>query len=1154
VFCYVAAMCQKYVLLGLLCLVWIKTAGGHPAALDEYPERFPGKTLQAIVLEWEPSAEKGWDENTLLNGVLQLADQWTKLPVDELKQRAGKLLEENRRGEYRKRFANVLHEMEELAALGEAGRSEEVADYLDWRMEHLNSDDGYFDEKVPEIWNETKEKKEERTRQWETERYKEVSEISVKADKASVVLRPHWLVQCGAVEFRHRRYVQAADFFERVREAFPDHPRAEVAVLMLARMKFDEWKQERQTWSEWHDEPKESRLEGAAREAFQNYSKQYPKGRFAADAIGWEGGMARERGHPGAAMEMFLLQAQTPGHPEVRRRAFQQIEWLLRDLVEHPDQLGDLQWKMIAAEPCVALRMGYFMLDCQSEADLGAYMQRISGGDHRVLESLVPRLAAVRAAAKVAWLRFDAALAAEDVAYRGSRSIIRDVLHGWSAIARGAPGLVPVLVKEQTQGAGADDALLVRAIARLKMGLAAEGIRGLDQLDESCPASVLRRGSDLRRIDAWLELRQPAAAIALLWDMLSGKGTAVWKVEIEESPPLHLDGEVEQRMSALLTFAPLAELEKASLAEGVAEELRTTLRGALRVRRLSEGRFAESLRFAEEADFKGWDQRHWGWGDKPINAGDEWRTRVSTLQRLSDEVEKSSGEAKAAAWMALGATWEKQLWRLLDGGGTSMAELPPASYELRHHAHIIGLSDAAAAAMLDQRQETVHAIRCYEEALKLAPKGSVASLKALLALQEALRTRAEFSAYCMDRSVEINAAAESRTLHGRILSEHPNTDAARQAVWWTFKPSRTLGEWQPGDSGLFGCEVELAALMTSAERADYWTDDWQTTSAIKTLTEKLKATLASETSVTQLRAAIAGLRRDARREAPVAKAGALLNHLDDLDLLLTAAGVSEEARKAYFDARMSGVPLDASAEMFASMQDFVAFWNSAITPSTTAMTAAEEKLMAENPARGNRQRIAQAQVCRMQEFVAKFPQSVKREAALARLAINTLRQSRCHCGMNWINQVTEATTAYVGFEIERGIPFDRAAVTAALDAYDREFPKGRYHWDVLLMRGIAAAEVRDWSAAVRHLLAVLENAEQRSLHLDASNNLCAIFMELLTPEQRPAIMEAVKSTPGAWQKLDNFIHSPTCGWRLRVLADWLETQRGNEAAGARQKQ
>ncbi len=1140
-------MGQKYVLLCLLGPMWVTTACGHSASLDEYPERFPGKTLQAIAREWEPPPDKGWDENTLLNGVLQLADQWTKLPVDELKKRTSSLLEENRRGDYRKRFANVLHEMEELAAIGEAGHSEEVADYLDWRMEHLNSDDGYFDELSSGNWDETKEKAGERTRQWATERHKEVSEISVKAERASMVLRPHWLVQCGALEFRHRRYRQAADFFERVCSAFPDHPRAEVAVLMLARVKFDEWKQTRQNWQ--RDEPKETRLEDEAREAFERYSKLYPKGRFAADAIGWEAGMARENGYLSVAMENFLLQAQTSGHPEVRRRAFQQIEWLLRDLAKNPDQLKIMPWNKIAADPCVALRMGYFMLDCESETDLGAIMQRRSGGDHRALESMAHTLSAVRAAAKQAWVRFDAALAADNAAYRGSRSIMRDVLHGWSAIIRGEPGIVPVLVKEQTQGAGADDVFLVRALAQLKMGLAAEGMRGLDRLDESCPGSSVRRGSDLRRIDAWLELHQPAAALAVLWDMHKGAGTAVWKQDIEESPPLHLPGEVDQRLSALLTFAPLAELEKASLAQGVPAGLKTLLRGTLRVRYLSEERFAESLRFADDGDFEGWRAAHAGWAEDPKGIPNEWRTSISTLQELSGKVEKSSGEARSAAWMALGAAWEQHLWRLLDGGtvwvvpGYREAVLPPASYELRHHARILGLSDAVAAALLDQRQETSHAIRCYEEALKLAPKGSAASLKALFALQAALRTRGEFSPYCMDRSVETNAAAQSRMLYDRIIAEHAGTDAARQAVWWTFRPSHTLGEWEPGAGALFACEVELAALLTSSERTGYWNDDWQTATAIKTITEKLKATFASETSVTQLRAAIAGLRRDTRREAPVAKAGALLNHLDDLDLLLTASGVSEEARKAYFDARISGSPLDASAEMFAPMQDFVAFWNAAVTPSTTALTPAEKKLMAEEPGRIARQRIAQAQVCRMQEFLMEFPQSVKREAALARLAINTLRQYRCHCGMTSFNVVAEATTVYAGFEIERGMAFDREAVTAALDAYDREFPQGRYHWDVLLMRGIAAAESHDWPAAMRHFVTVLDNPDQRSLHLDASNNLCAIFMELLTPEQRPAIIKAVKATSGAWQKLDIFIHSPSCGWRLRILLDWLETQR-----------
>ncbi|WP_395739035.1 tol-pal system YbgF family protein [Prosthecobacter sp.] len=1137
----------NFVLWCLPALLCTSIARGHSAALEEYPERFPGKTLQAIVREWEPPAEDGRDENSLLNAVLQLAYQWTKLPTDELKQRTARLLEENRRGEYRKRFANVLHEMEELAAQGEAGHSEEVADYLDWRMEHLSSDDGYFDKMPSGSWDETRQKAEERTRQWESERNKAMSEIRVKAETAPAVLRPHWLVQCGAMEFHHRRYLLAADYFGRVCEAYPEHSRTEVAVLMLARMKFDEWKQERQNWQ--RDETKVRRMENEAEEGFENYLKRYPKGRFTADAIGWQGGIMRERGYLGGAMEKFLLQAQTPGHPEIRRRAFQQIEWLLRDFIERPDQLDEYQfpWAKVAAEPCVALRMGYFMLDCEGETDLGALMQRRSGGDHRVLESLVPRLAAIRAAAKPMWKRFDAALAANDAAYRGSRSIVRDVLHAWSAVVRGEAGLVAGLVQERKQGAGADDALLVRAIARLKMGNASEAIRGLDLLDESCPQSPLRRGGDLRRVDAWLELHQPAVAITLLWN--STKETAVWKEEIEERPPLHLSGEVDQRMSALLTFAPLPELEKAALADGVTPGLKTALRCALRVRHLSEGRFGEAQRFAEEADFEGWEGRHASWNEKKEEASSTWRASVSELQKLSNAVEQASGEAKAAAWMALGAAWEKQLWRLLDGGtayakeGFGSADLPPPSYELRHHARIVGLGDATAAAMLDQRQETAQAIRCYEEALKLASKGSAASLQAMQAIQTALRTRAEFSAYFMDRSVETDVAAQSRLLHDRIVAEHPGTDAARQSAWWTFRPSRTLGEWQPGDYGLFGREVELAQWLTAAERTDFWTDDWQTAATIKTIADKLKAAFASETSVTQLRAAVAGLKRDIRREAPVAKAGAMINHLDDLDLLLTASGVSEEARKAYFDARMSGSPLDASAEIFAPMQDFVAFWNAAITPSTTALTVAEQKLMAEHPARGARQRIAQAQVCRMQEFLAKFPQSVKREAALARLAINTLRQSRCHCGMSYVDEREQATTAYVRFDIERGIPFDRAAVTAALDAYDRDFPQGRYHWDVLLMRGIAAAEAHDWTAAVRDLMAVLQNPDQRSLHLDASNNLCAIFMELLTPGQRPAVIQAVKSTPGAWQKLDTFILRPTCGWRLRVLLGWLETQR-----------
>ena len=1134
-------------LLCLLGLSWVKVAHGHPASLDEYPKRFPGKTLPAIAREWEPQLEKTWNELDLSGAVESLSSKWPKLSVDDLKKDVASLLKENRRGEYRKRFANLLHDMEDLLASGEAGHTEEAADYLAWRVDHMNSDDGFFDELPPGSWDETSQKKDERTQQWQRERYKEISEISVKAETASAALRPHWLVQSGALEFRHRRYQQAADFFERVCSAFPDHPRAEVATLMLARMKFDEWKQMRKTWE--HDVPKETRLENELRLAFERYSRLYPHGRFAADLIGWEAGMARENGSLAGAMEGFLRQAQTAGHPEIRRRAFQQIEWMLRDFAEHPEQFNDYHfpWKKVAAEPFVALRLGYFMLDCESESDLGAIMYRRSGEDHRVLESLAPRLAAVRAVAKPAWTRLDAALSASDEAYRGSLSIIRDVLHAWSAIVHGEPGVVAGLVEERKQGAGADDALLVRAIARLKMGQAAEGIRSLDLLDESCPQSPLRRGGNLRRVDAWLELHQPAVAIALLWN--DDKEAARRKEEIEETPPLHLDGEVQQRLSALLTFAPLADLEKAALADGVAPGLKTALRSALRVRLLGEERFAEALRFAEDADFEGWYQEHHLWNETSETMRSMWRESVAGLQKMNDAVVKSSGEAKAEAWMALGAAWEQQLWRLLDCGhlrvneGLGTASLPSPSYQLRHHARIVGLTDAAAAAALDQRQETAHAIRCYEEALKLASKGSAFSLKALLALQAALRTRAEFSPYFMDRSVETGTASQSRMLHDRMRSEHADTDAALQAVWWTFRPSHTLGEWQPGVSALFRCEVKLAALLTASDHDDDWTADWQTDERIRQGMEKLKAAFSNEIDAGKLRNIIAVLRRETQREAPVAKAGILLNHLDDLGLLLAVPGVSTEARKAYFDARMSGSPLDVNAEMYASIQDFVMFWNSVGTPSTTAMTPVEQKLLVDEPGRGARQRIAQAQVCRMQDFLARFPHSVKREAALARLAINTLRQSRCHCGMSRFDWGLETTTAYAQFAIERGISFDRAAVTAALDAYDREFPQGRYHWDVRLMRGIAAAEAHDWPTAMHHLVAVLENPDQRSLHLDASNNLCAIFMELLTPEQRPEVIKAIKSTPGAWQKLDAFIHSPTCGWRLRVLLGWLETQR-----------
>jgi hypothetical protein len=457
--------------------------------------------------------------------------------------------------------------------------------------------------------------------------------------------------------------------------------------------------------------------------------------------------------------------------------------------------------------------------------------------------------------------------------------------------------------------------------------------------------------------------------------------------------------------------------------------------------------------------------------------------------------------------------------------------LPEPSFQLRHHASLLHLTDSSAAAALDQRQMLTQAIRCYEEAVKIAQPGSAPSLAALLDLHSALRQRAESSEYFMDRAVEKGDVAYAMALHDRIHAEHPNNAAARQTVWWTFRPTRTFKEWRPGWNAMFQREVELAVLLGARGDVNYWERDWAMDSAIKTLTTRLQETFAAERDPTKLRSEIVSLRNTAKREVPSSKAARLLNHLDDLELMLATPNLDAATITAYFTARMEGKPVDVSHPQLLPIKDFATFWNHVITPSIVT-----------DPIVADRQHIAQAQVSRMTAFLQEFPKSVKREAALARLAINTLRQSRSHCGMVSSGFDLDDPTNYAAFRIDRGMPFDAPAIFAALDAYDREFPKGRYHWDILLMRAIASSEAQDFPTALKLFITILNAPDHRDLHLDASNNLCGIFMDLLNPEQRLKIVAAIKATPGAWDKLNLFMNSQTCGWRLLILEDWLLAQ------------
>jgi len=156
--------------------------------------------------------------------------------------------------------------------------------------------------------------------------------------------------------------VDSEKFFSRVLELNAKHPRAEVALLMLARVKIEQWNEvsdKRRFIGNFHRDAaaigKDQELYEQAREALALYQNTYPTGRFIHDIPGWKGGLARKHGYWAQAFGHFLEQTDFVDHPEVVRGALKQCEQCLEEL-EAGDAENQSIGKFSPAVPEIAKR------------------------------------------------------------------------------------------------------------------------------------------------------------------------------------------------------------------------------------------------------------------------------------------------------------------------------------------------------------------------------------------------------------------------------------------------------------------------------------------------------------------------------------------------------------------------------------------------------------------------------------------------------------------------------------------------------------------------------------------------------------------------------------------------------------------------------
>lgn len=369
------------------------------------------KTMRELLGEGNPPPADAATFEELSQETRDIAAALVSAPRDKLLHRIDTALDRNRAGDYRKRFANCLYDLRDLLVSG-AVPAAEGGVYADWRIEAMDWDDGFFAKKpTAESWQLSPVELEEMSRAWQQKLTVTASRLSAEISKASPVLKPHWLVQAGAWQFKHARFDAAAQLFRQVIDDTPQHPRAEVARLMLARTQMEKWRTLFDTAKSKgeRDTPEVFAARREADKALDAYLEAHPAGRFAHDIPGWRGGMARDAGEPANALAFFLVQVDFVDHPEIVRGAVRECEGCLDelDLTKIEEEVANnggaalLPLDEIARRPLAALAVVYHFLDSESRRGFDELLGRVDSlSDRDITDRYLPPVLRMRRAGR----------------------------------------------------------------------------------------------------------------------------------------------------------------------------------------------------------------------------------------------------------------------------------------------------------------------------------------------------------------------------------------------------------------------------------------------------------------------------------------------------------------------------------------------------------------------------------------------------------------------------------------------------------------------------------------------------------------------------------------------------------------------------------
>ncbi|MEY2489479.1 MAG: hypothetical protein QOC70_1421 [Verrucomicrobiota bacterium] len=1167
------------------------TGGGsfdEPApALGDSLDFLPGKSLGEIFLETaaHPSDNEAPDFD---EEILKVSERLRTEPAAPLVAVADDLLARARQhyssgGDW----CNLLHDVRDVL-VGSADNKAAAADYIKWRVKN----------KSPFKAAKKRESEEE---SGSTKSTADTVDLERNAREVSGPLRAHWVYLVGAATYRTGDRTNCLAWFGRVVKEFPKHPRAEIALFMQARCAFSESR--RGIDSQDNRTADDIKERGPARkkaaEMFERYRKQYPRGRFEADALGWLGALAFDGENYLKALEYYIAQAETPGHPETIKSAVFMCEKSLVRVAEKPDSTA--AFALIAQHPRIAMGFTYLVLSAPEAKNYdGKYDQPADVKKWR--RTILPRIAAEVVKQKQIYQSGDwqpryLAMLAQAASSTGNQEQALQLTN-----------LTPAELERS------EDLLMVRGLAFQRAGKAADAIATYRKFLATFPKSSMASGVRLRLAFALQDDHQAGAAVVALKRFLAQPDTSDTKSEAEtekaddsetdeeadtEAEPestnnantyeyessRYTSGEtypgseeewemkqsavypnitgadleqVRQAIDTLLNFAPLAELIMALDDASFDDKAKKEFRSVIAQRYLAQENFAEA---------------------KKLMAPDEFKVVAANLETLT-KAAVGPPQEKAEDMLRLGNAWAEARGKLLrapldtkvhflgrEGGLDAM----------RRRANGRSLRLKNIDPELEERDELRHASRWWLNAARArpgTPLGAQARWKAL----EAMPKIANASEYAEQLAREIKGEAVSREIYEKLRKEAPDSvEAKRLAAYWSFPPLAKPEEGQDyydsvaarRDANILGYpfdDFHAFEANSESENRSAWND---IANRVALLSRKAGAADPA-TVATEVRDLDALVRKNITDVGDASCA----NFVDDVAQFLSEPNLSSEMVRTYVGIRFDVLesngwdrPSDLlnsprksddqiSSEIDAALKnpimqpvaDYLEFSRIGLKAGdrTTVQTDIPD-LKGDNGQGTYTSRDHAGMEKMARDLLKKYPRSHKREAALFVIARSVQALSRpfvCNVSVAVPGSAPDDENFDVVQKSYEREAFDPKRVLGVLDDYDREFPHGRYAAENRNLRAMTLWRMHEWGQALDLTLAQLDDKAKPDLKPEAAVRLANIFADLGKAEYRADLLDAIRSRPAAKLRLKVFLaKAPTDrAHPLRYLVSYVNDQ------------